>query len=589
MATAMPLKEASPTSVSPAGKQLGSPSAAVSSSRRVSCSADEAATVVASGSRNGHDLDLSVEAGTAQAATSGTGTGGQLEQVELARLRQVVDDLENMQLSMEVQHMLDPQGHSAGTGRPSQFITQVARVSVETMHRDRLLETYKALTVALEKELAKATAELAMKQKELEQSRPERDMLLQKISRLEKERDQVSLPPMPSASTAAAADALVEAQEQHCRAGAPSPPSPEMSALQQKYEKQKQSIEKLVVANHRWDEHCRQLTRGYELRIDDYEQRIGDCMQRIAEKTKYVESLTSRLDEVKVNEEKRQKDIDRLLLSTKKRLETVEAERDVLSENLRHVENERSQVTEALVATRLEADGLKHQLEQCRTACSQLQQWQAGLSRGPQALTSTGRVPVPAHEALVADLREQIVLLQQQLEVFRDDFNTERSDRERMQQKVLDLQSQHERLKNDFGTQQRQLVRADDDLVRSRAEVERLQGQLAVQAAEIRSLRQTAVKAWRCSRCTFKNVAGRKFCDICGFAGGVGEDGRPLTVDPSLFSALPPAPSAPNETTGDISSSRTSNLSAELVVTDCPHVTSSSNAATRNSVQPPPT
>jgi len=232
---------------------------------------------------------------------------------------------------------------------------------------------------------------------------------------------------------------------------------------------EKQNKEILQV-NQQWDTHYKGMKSAMEAHINDLQRQLQD---RDTENTRLRSSHSSSLDE------QRQRDVDRMLLDARKRVEVEESARESAMEDL-HQERQRS-------------DTLNNRVGVLERQVTQLLQLKTGMEteirRLNKALAETPPQPrtkqpdqLPIRNT--EEMRSHIEALQAQVSVYKEDFENERRDRERIASVVDQLKNETENLKAERDTFAQQAHWYEEDFRREHEDKERLQRMLARRAVD---------------------------------------------------------------------------------------------------------
>ncbi|XP_058278457.1 TNFAIP3-interacting protein 1 isoform X4 [Hirundo rustica] len=210
--------------------------------------------------------------------------------------------------------------------------------------------------------------------------------------------------------------------------------------------------EQLLEVNKQWDQHFRSMKQKYE-------QKVTDLHQELAEARRAVTELES-------EREQKQRDFDRKLLLAKSRIETEEAKKERLAMEVRDLQQRMRFLQEQLAPVTRQREYQEKEIQRLNKALEEALNVQA--SPPPIfAMEPAGKLPQQ-------ELLTQNELLKQQVKIFEEDFQRERSDRERMNEEKEELKQQLEKLQKQLVLSNNQLRASKDDCQREKEEKEKL-------------------------------------------------------------------------------------------------------------------
>ncbi|XP_066185287.1 TNFAIP3-interacting protein 1 isoform X5 [Sylvia atricapilla] len=214
----------------------------------------------------------------------------------------------------------------------------------------------------------------------------------------------------------------------------------------------REAAEQLLEVNKQWDQHFRSMKQKYE-------QKVTDLHQELAEARRAVTELES-------EREQKQRDFDRKLLLAKSRIETEEAEKERLAMEVRDLQQRMRFLQEQLAPVTRQREYQEKEIQRLNKALEEALNVQA--SPPPIfAMEPAGKLPQQ-------ELLTQNELLKQQVKIFEEDFQRERSDRERMNEEKEELKQQLEKLQKQLVLSNNQLRASKDDCQREKEEKEKL-------------------------------------------------------------------------------------------------------------------
>ncbi|XP_009876923.1 PREDICTED: TNFAIP3-interacting protein 1, partial [Apaloderma vittatum] len=248
-----------------------------------------------------------------------------------------------------------------------------------------------------------------------------------------------------------------EAAEQQQQSGATVEKAPGRGELEAKEKKVKileHQRRELLEVNKQWDQHFRAMKQKYEQKVTDLHQELAEARRA--------------LTELELEREQKQRDFDRKLLLAKSRIETEEAEKERLAMEVRDLQQRMRFLQEQLAPVTRQREYQEKEIQRLNKALEEALNVQASP---PPIFASTmepvGKLP---HQELLT----QNELLKQQVKIFEEDFQRERSDRERMNEEKEELKQQLEKLQKQLVLSSNQLRASKDDCQREKEEKEKL-------------------------------------------------------------------------------------------------------------------
>ncbi|XP_068018187.1 TNFAIP3-interacting protein 1 isoform X1 [Melanerpes formicivorus] len=248
-----------------------------------------------------------------------------------------------------------------------------------------------------------------------------------------------------------------EAAEQQQQSGATVEKAPGRGELEAKEKKVKileHQRRELLEVNKQWDQHFRAMKQKYEQKLTDLHQELAEARRA--------------LTELEAEREQKQRDFDRKLLLAKSRIETEEAEKERLAMEVRDLQQRMRFLQEQLAPVTRQREYQEKEIQRLNKALEEALNVQAS----PPPIFANAMEPVgnmPQQELLT-----QNELLKQQVKIFEEDFQRERSDRERMNEEKEELKQQLEKLQKQLVLSNNQLRASKDDCQREKEEKEKL-------------------------------------------------------------------------------------------------------------------
>ncbi|XP_055668480.1 TNFAIP3-interacting protein 1 isoform X3 [Falco peregrinus] len=248
-----------------------------------------------------------------------------------------------------------------------------------------------------------------------------------------------------------------EAAELQQQSGATVEKAPGRGELEAKEKKVKileHQRRELLEVNKQWDQHFRAMKQKYEQKVTDLHQELADARRAVTE----LES----------EREQKQRDFDRKLLLAKSRIETEEAKKERLAMEVRDLQQRMRFLQEQLAPVTRQREYQEKEIQRLNKALEEALNVQASP---PPIFTSAMELAgkIPQQELLT-----QNELLKQQVKIFEEDFQRERSDRERMNEEKEELKQQLEKLQKQLVLSNNQLRASKDDCQREKEEKEKL-------------------------------------------------------------------------------------------------------------------
>ncbi|XP_078399601.1 uncharacterized protein LOC144681636 isoform X5 [Cetorhinus maximus] len=216
----------------------------------------------------------------------------------------------------------------------------------------------------------------------------------------------------------------------------------------------------LLEINKQWDQECRNMKAVYE--------------QKLKEKfTPYQQSLSDLEKEL----DQKQRDFDKKLLLAKAKLETAEEQKQTLNAKLLEAEEENKHLKERHTSITKQKGYYEHEVARLNKALSDALRKQ-NVSCMSHSFES-GEIMRKAHPE---ELTTQIEVLKQQVQIFEEDFQRERCDRERMNEEKEELKKNIEHLQSKLTLLNTRLKTYEEDFIKERKEKDLLGKKLKKQA-----------------------------------------------------------------------------------------------------------
>ncbi|XP_077998976.1 uncharacterized protein LOC144451933 isoform X2 [Glandiceps talaboti] len=227
-------------------------------------------------------------------------------------------------------------------------------------------------------------------------------------------------------------------------------------------ELEKQNKE-IIHVNQQWDTHYQGMKTNLETHIRDLQRQNQE---------KDIEITRLRSGQSLSFDDKRQKDVDRMLIDARKRVEVEESARESAMHDLQ-LEKQRAEtllqrvgVLERQVTQLLKLKtGMEKEIKRLNQALVE-------IPPQPRTRQSEGN-PMNAN-----DMRSHIEALEAQVLTYKEDFESERRDRERLASEMDELKTQKENAQEERDTYSQQARWYEEDFRREQEEKERLQRML---------------------------------------------------------------------------------------------------------------
>ncbi|XP_019619449.1 PREDICTED: TNFAIP3-interacting protein 1-like [Branchiostoma belcheri] len=371
----------------------------------------------------------------------------------------------------------------------------LARFAVDVMRRERAYNIQEALIQSMSEENERLKAEFAATQdgkdalivelrKQSEDLKALNSLLKQEVNQLQAAQDSLGrgFSPIEMVTSADLSESTTQPLERDqpkmCAVPVKSSASPDDQALRKRIEELEGQKKEILEVNKQWDVQYKAMKADMGQKMRDIETRHEETMRKNAELVNA--------------EEKRQRDIDGMLMSAKKRIEAEERAKDKALLDLQQ-EKQRGDTLSARV-TLLE-NQITDMMRQRGNQEAEIRRLNEALGEAssiavlsPPALQPAERQQAPARPAQppshpaqpqsAEPLRTEVEVLRAQVATFREDFEMERRDRERMQGEKDTLKDEITALRMHVDTLSQQARVYEEDFRRERSDKERLQRQL---------------------------------------------------------------------------------------------------------------
>jgi len=302
--------------------------------------------------------------------------------------------------------------------------------------------------------------------------------------------------------------------------------------LRRRIEKLNATVTELVSVNHSWDEHCRQIESAHR-------QQIAALQSKQAE-------LTLRIEEYEKADRQRQIEFDNLLLGAKKQREAEESAKEEALKKL-HIERQlRIDVEQRCI----EFSHKTAELEQRLLFLQNSRQVELAHN-----LQSAQMMTNPSSDK-EKELNTQLLILQEQVSVFKEDFDQERRDRVSTRAAMEKLRKRQEETTEQLTSTRSQLSHVTTELQKEKTNSEQWRQRFIKLSNDVQSIQRnvrpldarviseaavlppgsrkqsspvlfiqpaglhhnTTVRYpnWTCVCCTFSNPGQKPLCEMCG-------------------------------------------------------------------------
>uniref|UniRef100_A0A8D0KEI9 TNFAIP3-interacting protein 1 n=1 Tax=Salvator merianae TaxID=96440 RepID=A0A8D0KEI9_SALMN len=212
----------------------------------------------------------------------------------------------------------------------------------------------------------------------------------------------------------------------------------------------------LLEVNKQWDHHFRSMKQQYEQKITDLRQKLADSQKA--------------LGELEADWEQKQRDFDRKLLLAKSKIEEEEAAKGRLTDEVKELKQRVKCLQNQLTPITRQREYQEKEILRLNKALEEALNFQASAA-SPMAFTSPAELGMSIRHQEVMTQNE---LLKQQVKIFEEDFQRERSDRERMNEEKEELKQQLDNLQKQLMVTNNQLRIFKEDFQKEKEEKDKL-------------------------------------------------------------------------------------------------------------------
>ncbi|XP_029424960.1 TNFAIP3-interacting protein 3 [Nannospalax galili] len=182
-------------------------------------------------------------------------------------------------------------------------------------------------------------------------------------------------------------------------------------SLEQKIRCLEKQRKELLEVNQQWDQHFRSMKELYERKVVDLKTKLAATEVRRTLEKERMRSLMEGDRQQTTQEEKERESLNEELQELKKENKLLKERNALTNKKKEHYECEIKRLNKALQdALKIESSSFSEDSRRCQGACN------------------------------AAEMRTELEVLKQQLQIYEEDFQKERSDRERLNQEKEELQ-----------------------------------------------------------------------------------------------------------------------------------------------------
>lgn len=213
------------------------------------------------------------------------------------------------------------------------------------------------------------------------------------------------------------------------QAAEPAAKPPEVGAAEKKVKMLEQQRLELLDVNKQWDQHFRSLKQQCEQKITELRQKLADALRQVAA--------------LEAEREEKQRDFDRKLLLAKSKIELEETDKEQRAAEAQELRREVQALQSQLGPLARQRDHQEREIQRLNKALEEALSLQASP---PTPGAAFGDLEAASSRLRKQELITQNELLKQQVKIFEEDFQKERSDRERMNEEKEELKRQLQQL-----------------------------------------------------------------------------------------------------------------------------------------------
>nr|KAF6350430.1 TNFAIP3 interacting protein 1 [Myotis myotis] len=204
-----------------------------------------------------------------------------------------------------------------------------------------------------------------------------------------------------------------------------------LGAAEKKVKVLEQQRTELLEVNKQWDQHFRSMKQQYEQKITELRQKLADLQKQVTD--------------LEAEREQKQRDFDRKLLLAKSKIDMEETDKEQLSAEAKELRQKVRYLQDQLSPLTRQRDYQEKEIQRLNKALEEALSIQAS----PSSPTAFGNTEGAGGLLRKQELVTQNELLKQQVKIFEEDFQRERSDRERMNEEKEELKKQLKAFKDE--------------------------------------------------------------------------------------------------------------------------------------------
>ncbi|XP_041049213.1 TNFAIP3-interacting protein 1 isoform X2 [Carcharodon carcharias] len=213
----------------------------------------------------------------------------------------------------------------------------------------------------------------------------------------------------------------------------------------------------LLEVNKQWDQQFRSMKQQYEQKIVTLRQRLATAQKELSERENGCEE--------------KQKDFDKMLLLAKSKIENGESEKERCLTEIKELKQRNQCLQNQILPLTKQREYQEKEIQRLNKALEEALTVQPSTPH-PPLFSNTGESCMNARRT---ELLTQIDVLKQQVKIFEEDFQRERSDRERMNEEKEELKQKLEKVQSEITLLNTQLGIYQEDYQKEKLEKEKIQ------------------------------------------------------------------------------------------------------------------
>ncbi|XP_072446397.1 TNFAIP3-interacting protein 1 isoform X1 [Chiloscyllium punctatum] len=230
-----------------------------------------------------------------------------------------------------------------------------------------------------------------------------------------------------------------------------------MEILEKKVAALEVQRKELLEVNKQWDQQFRSMKQQYEQKIVELRQRLARSQKELTERENGYEE--------------KQRDFDRKLLLAKSKIESGESEKERCLGEIKELKQRNQCLQNQLQPLTKQREYQEKEIQRLNKALGEALAAQPS-SPQPVLFSNTSDSCMSARRT---ELLTQIEVLKQQVKIFEEDFQRERSDRERMNEEKEELRQKLEKVQTQMTLLNTQLRIYQEDYQKEKLEKEKIQ------------------------------------------------------------------------------------------------------------------